>query len=142
LKYPNRMLRLLQLIIGLLVFQEAIQTQPLVGMKKEEIITYMRQYEPDFALDLTVVNKKYNYLKYFDKTNEETILCFLSDINECNLIRRMSDYSNLELRIKKLNKAYKSVDKDKWVYTINNEEFMVNLKREKWYFTLETRRKK
>jgi hypothetical protein len=135
------MLRLAYLIIGLLVFQEAIQSQPLVGMKKEDIIAYMKQNEPQFALDLTVVNKKYNYLKYYDKSDEETILCFLSDIDECNLIRRMSDYSNLELRIMKMNNAYKSIEKDKWSYTINNEEFIVNLKREKWYFTLETRKK-
>ena len=129
-------------LIGLVFLQEAILSQPLIGMKKQEIIVYMNQSEPDFVLDNSMVNKQYNYLKYFDRINEETILCFLSDDNICTFIRRMSDYSNLQNTLKRLDKEYKKIENDKWIYSINKEEFMVELKREKWYFTLETKRKK
>jgi hypothetical protein len=142
LKYLNSMIRLVYFAIGLLIFQGAIFGQPLVGMKKADIISYMKQNEPNFALDNAMVNKKYVYLKFYDKDNEETILCFLTDNNICNLVRRMSDYSNLNPTIKKLDKEYKKIDKDKWSYTINKDEYVIELKREKWYFTLETRIKK
>jgi len=130
------------IILGILVLQTSLLAQPLVSLKKADIIAYMRQYEPGFALDNAMVNKKYNYLKFYDKINEETLLCFLNDNDICNLVRRMSDYSNLDLTIKKLDRDYKKTEVDKWSYTINNEEFAIELKREKWYFTLETRRKK
>ncbi len=129
-------------LIGLFIFGQAVIAQPLVGLGKADILAYMKQYEPDFALDNAMVNKKFNYLKYYDKVNEETILCFLSETDVCNLVRRMSDYSNLELTLKKLNKEYKVVEKDKWSYNLHNEEFVIEMKRDKWYFTLETRRKK
>ena len=136
------MKRLLYILIGILFLQQASSAQPLIGMKKADILVYMKQNEPDFALDNAVINKKYNYLKYYDRVNEETILCFLTDIDVCHLVRRMSDYSNLDLTLKKLDKQYKKVEKDKWVYTVSNDDFIVEMKREKWYFTLETRRKK
>ena len=136
------MKRLLYILIGILFLQQALPAQPLIGMKKADILVYMKQNEPDFVLDNAVVNTKYNYLKYYDKVNEETILCFLTDIDVCHLVRRMSDYSNLDLTLKKLDKHYKKIEKDKWAYTVNSDDFIVEMKREKWYFTLETRRKK
>ena len=136
------MKRLLYILIGILFLQQALPAQPLIGMKKADILVYMKQNEPDFALDNAVINKKYNYLKYYDNINEETILCFLSNIDVCNLVRRMSDYSNLELTVKKLDREYKKTETDKWSYSLNNDEYVVEMKREKWYFTLETRRKK
>ena len=136
------MMRLIYIFIGLFILQQLLLSQPLVGLKKADIIAYMRQNEPDFALDNAMVNTKYNYLKYYDKINEETILCFLTDADVCHLVRKMSDYSNLDLTLKKLDKEYNKLDNDKWSYSLNNEEFIVEMKREKWYFTLETRRKK
>ena len=136
------MKRYIFILIGLFILGPAMFAQPLVGLGKTDIIAYMRQNEPDFALDNAMVNKKFNYLKYYDKINEETILCFLSVNDVCNLVRRMSDYSNLELTVNKLNREYKEIEKDKWLYSLHNEEFIVEMKREKWYFTLETRRKK
>ena len=136
------MKRYVIILIGLLFLQEALLSQPLIGLGKADILAYMKQYEPDFVLDNVMVNKKYNYLKYYDNINEETILCFLSNIDVCNLVRRMSDYSNLELTVKKLDREYKKTETDKWSYSLNNDEYVVEMKREKWYFTLETRRKK
>jgi hypothetical protein len=128
------------ILVGLLILYQSVYGQPLVGMKKADILTYMKHNEPNFALDDGIVNAKYVYLKYYDKTNEETILCFLAENEICNLLRRMSDYSNLDPTVKKLDKEYKKIDKDKWSYFINKDEFVIELKREKWYFTLETKR--
>jgi hypothetical protein len=136
------MMRFAYFIIGLLFFQEALFAQPIIGMKKADILSYMKQNEAGFSLDNEMVNKQYNYLKYFSEISEETILCFLSENDVCNLVRRISDYSNLDLTLKKLDKDYKKIDTDKWSYTINQDEFIVEMKREKWYFTLETRKKK
>jgi hypothetical protein len=130
------------LLIGLVFFQHTIQAQPLVGMKKANIISYMNQHQPGFALDNTIINKQYNYLKFYDRVNEETILCFLTEDDVCNVLRRMSDYSNLDMTIKRLDTENTRIGTDKWSYTFNGQEFVVELKKEKWYFTLETRRKK
>ena len=136
------MIRIVCFFIVLLFFQGTIPAQPLVGMKKADIISYMKLNLPGFAQDNSIVNKQYNYLKYYDRTNEETILCFLSEDDKCYVLRRMSDYSNLENTIKKLDNEYKRTGTDTWSFIIDKDEFVVELKRDKWYFTIETKRKK
>ena len=125
-----------------LLVEASVLGQKLVGHKKTDVITWMKEVKPDFVLDNTVVNSKFKYLKFIDKINQETLLCFLSDDNICTMTRLMSDYSNLDKTIKRLNIEYKKTGSGKWKYTDENVEYTIELKKDKWYFMLETHKAK
>lgn len=129
-------------IIGLL-FAASIQAQPInfIGMSKQEIIKTMQKNNPSFDLDEGAVNKTFNYIKFVDRYNEETYLFFLDENNVCTHTKLMSDYSNLKLRTEELNKYYKKAGESKWVFVDKNKVFLVELKKEEWFFTIVVKRK-
>ncbi len=96
-------------IVLLLVATVCISSaaQNYIGMHKDEIIKVMHDSRPNFKLDKNAVNRSYNYLKFIDKSTEQTILFFLSEKNYCTYVRWMSDYSNLNDIISELNRKYK-----------------------------------
>jgi hypothetical protein len=117
--------------------------QNFVGLPKTEIIKIMNKTNPGFDLDEGAVNNTYKYLKYVDKFNEETWLFFLSDKDICTKSKLMSDYSNLNNRLKYLNEQYKKAGNMKWIYIDNKGvTYMVDLVKEEWYFTIVTSKKK
>ena len=99
----------------------------------------MQDKYPGFIMDGTAVNKKYNYLKFIDNYNEETLFCFLTDKDECYLSRLMSDYSNLKPRVSQLNMENSRVKKNEWKYKVGEQEITILLTKEEWYFMLESR---
>jgi hypothetical protein len=131
-----------KIVLGLLI-ATAVQAQPInfIGMSKPEIIKTMQKYNPSFDLDEGAVNKTFNYVKFVDKYNEETYLFFLDDNNVCTHTKLMSDYSNLKLRTDELNKYYKKAGENKWVFVEKNKVFIVELKREEWFFTIVVKQK-
>ncbi|MGC8824172.1 MAG: hypothetical protein ACP5PZ_06205 [Bacteroidales bacterium] len=130
------------MIVGLL-FAATIQAQPInfIGMSKQEIIKTMQKNNPSFDLDEGAVNKTFNYIKFVDRYNEETYLFFLDESNVCTHTKLMSDYSNLKLRTDELNKYYKKAGENKWVFVDKNKVFLVELKKEEWFFTIVVKRK-
>jgi hypothetical protein len=109
-------------------------TQNYIGLTKDEIIKTMNEKNPGFDLDEGVVNNTYKYLKYVDKNNEETWLFFLSDDNICTRTKLMSDYSNLKTRKDELDKEYKPAGEKKWIFISKGMTFIVELKKEDWFF--------
>ncbi len=120
-----------------------LQAQPInfIGKNKQEIIKLMQKNNPSFDLDEGAVNKTFNYLKFVDKFNEETYLFFLDENGICTHSKLLSDYSNLKIRTEELNKFYKKAGENKWIFVENNKIFMVELKKEEWFFTILIKRK-
>jgi hypothetical protein len=116
-------------------------TQIFIGSSKEEIIKIMNEKNPGFNLDEGAVNNTYKYLKYVDKNNEETWLFFLSDDNICTRTKLMSDFSNLQTRKDELDKEYKSSGENKWTFINNGTTYIIELKKEEWFFTITTKKK-
>jgi hypothetical protein len=116
-------------------------TQNYIGLTKDEIIKTMNEKNPGFDLDEGVVNNTYKYLKYVDKNNEETWLFFLSDDNICTRTKLMSDYSNLKTRKDELDKEYKPAGENKWIFISKGMTFIVELKKEDWFFTITIKKK-
>ena len=115
-----------------------VKSQHFIGKNKDQVEKDMETLYPDFAIDHSSVNHTYKYLKYVNKVNEQTMLVFLSENDVCTSTQLMSDYANL-LQVKTdLNKKYKHVGKDKWTYSVQNEKFLVKIKREEWFFTVFT----
>jgi hypothetical protein len=96
----------------------------------------MSEKHRNFKLNKSVINTKYNYLKYEDNISEQTILFFLSDNDYCTLVRWMSDYANINDLLFMLNKEYHKTGKNKWTYTSNGKKYVIILAEGEWYFTV------
>ena len=115
--------------------------QNFIGMQKSEIIEVMKDSQKNFKLNTSYVNPHYNYLKYEDPINEITVLFFLSDEDECKMIRKMYDYSNINDVEKELNENYTKVEKNKWEYRQLLQKYSVELTEGDWFFTVTIKKK-
>jgi hypothetical protein len=131
------------LVICLVCFTVTqLLAQHLIGLHKNKIADEMKKSYPDFVIDNSTVNTTYNYLKYVNKFDEQTLLVFLSDLDTCTATKLISDYSKLEEVKADLKKRYKPSGKDKWVYTHNKTQYLITLKRDEWFFSVFTSKKK
>jgi hypothetical protein len=127
--------------IILLLANLSMYCQHIIGLHKDQLGTEIGKFYPNFIQDHSSVNTTYKYLKYIDKTNEQTLLVFLTDNDCCKSTKLISDYSNI-LEVKNsLAKNYKQAGKDKWIYKYNGEVYSIILKREKWFFSVFTAKK-
>lgn len=115
--------------------------QNYIGLHKNEIVSLMKKTQKEFRLNTDVVNKKYNYLKYEDKINEQTLLYFLNKDDYCTYVRLISDYSNYNSLIDTLNTRYKRRNENTWIYTDEGVRYVVYLEKEEWFFTIHTKKK-
>jgi hypothetical protein len=125
-----------------LIIQFQVKGQNFIGMHKNEIASLMKETQKEFILNKDVVNKKYNYLKYEDRINEQTVLYFLDNNDYCTYVRFISDYSNYNSLIDTLNKKYKRRNENTWIYTDKGVKYIVYLEKEEWFFTINTKKKK
>jgi len=130
------------IVTGILLLAIQAKTSNYIGMQKEDIIKNMQKSNPGFDLDESSVNKTYKYLKFVDKYNEETWLFFLSDNDVCIHTKLISDYSNLKQRTDELNKKYKKAGELKWSFMDKGSEYLVEIVKEEWYFSIVTKMKK
>jgi hypothetical protein len=118
-----------------------VNSQELVGLSKADLLLTMKKSFPNLLQDKTSINRTYKYLKFEDKINQETLFCFLSPDDVCTKTTLMSDYSNLDGKLKFLSKNYKKRAADCWTYNRQGIDYLVQIKKEEWYFTLITTRK-
>lgn len=135
-------MKILAIIASIALFAAQSVSVNYIGMAKPEIIKDMQKNNPGFDLDEGVVNKTYNYLKFVDKYNEETWLIFLSPENVCTHTKLMSDFSNMEIRVNELNKLYKNAGENKWITIEKGIVYVIELKKEEWFFTIVMKPKK
>jgi len=113
-----------------------VWSQNLTGKNKVEVEKQINSLYHGFIVDKSTVNRTYKYLKYIDKSNEQTLLVFLSENDVCTATKLMSSYSNLPQVKNELNKRYKPAGKDTWRYTEKGIKYLVKLKREDWFFAV------
>ncbi len=129
------------LLINCLIVDDS-HAQNFIGMDKEQIMQVMRETHKGYKLNTDDVNPYYKYLKFENKIDEITILFFLSKEDECTLVRKICDYSNINDVIAELNGKYKKSGKNTWTYSDKGKVYLVNLIEEEWYFTVITQLKK
>jgi len=110
-------------------------------MNKNEIKKLMNEKYRSFDLDEGAKNASYKYLKFVDKYNEETWLFFLSPDDVCTHTKLMSDFSNLDNRLKDLNKNYKKTGNNKWLFVEKGITYTVDLVKEEWFFSIVIKKK-
>jgi hypothetical protein len=128
------------LLISLTVSLQ-VNAQNFIGLHKDEIATLMKETQKEFKLNTGVINKKYNYLKYEDKINEQTLLYFLNNDDYCTYVRLISDYSNYNSAIEELNNKYTRENENTWIFKDKGKKYIVCLEKEEWFFTVNTKKK-
>lgn len=118
-----------------------VKGQNYIGLHKNEIASLMKETQKEFILNTDVVNKKYNYLKYEDRINEQTLLYFLDKDDYCTYVRLISDYSNYNSIIDTLNSKYKRKSENTWIYISEGVKYIVSLEKQEWFFTIHTKKK-
>ena len=135
-------MKFILLFTGIWLFSAQTQTPNYIGLSKQDIINFMGKTNPGFDLDEGAVNKTYKYLKFVDKYNEETWLFFINDEDKCSRTKLISDFSNQKIRTDELNNKYKKAGENKWEYTEKGNNYIVELNKEEWFFTIVTKEKK
>lgn len=115
--------------------------QNYIGLSKDEIIKEMSLSYKNFKLNTNTVNPYYKYLKFEDEIDEITILFFLSDDNICTMVRKMSDYANINDELDSLKQNCAQIGKNMWSCPAKGKKYQVTLEEGEWYFTLTTKQK-
>ena len=117
-------------VIFILLLAEA-SGQNLIGYNYDEIRDHMRTNHRNMLYN-KVTNSKFNYLKYSDNTENQTILFFLDSDSVCRSIRMICDETARAQRIKEFNSLYKKRGENRWIDTREGNNYFIELKDEDW----------
>lgn len=81
-------------------------------------------------------NSYFKYLKYADDTDTQTILFFLSDKSVCTEVRIICDLSLKSQKVKELDSTYSKAGNNVWTEKKNDNIYLIELKDEKWFFSI------
>jgi len=101
----------------------------------------MKEKNSVFKLDESTINKTYKYLKYVDNYGDQTLLFFLSDDDYCTHSKLMVDYIYLKNVIDSLNNKFEKKGDLAWFYIDKKTEYIIQLEKEEWFFTVVTKKK-
>jgi hypothetical protein len=112
-----------------------VQSQNLIGLKAKEIRAYMKENRSEMNYN-KVVNTRYNYLKYSDNSENQTILFFLNKDSVCREVRITCDHGLREQKIKEFDSRYKKNGENRWLDSQNGKNYKIELKDGKWSFVI------
>jgi hypothetical protein len=115
--------------------------QNLIGYKQQEIRKYMQENRDEMNYN-KVVNSKFNYLKYSDNLESQTVLFFLNRDSVCNYVRIICDSSTKSQKVKEFNSRYIIKGINKWVEKRNGKEYVIELNDGKWSSIISIEQKK
>jgi hypothetical protein len=106
-------------------------SQNLIGYKEKEIRKYMKENYSNMNYN-TVINSKFNYLKYSDNLENQTVLFFLTPDSVCRNVRIICDISLKSQKVKELNAQYLKNGENKWIDKQKGKDFLVEMTDVKW----------
>lgn len=106
--------------------------QNLIGYNGKEIKKYMKENRGEMSID-NVTNKKFKYLKYSDRSDSQTLLFFLNPDSVCKSVRMICDVSIKEKKVKEFNFIYKKNGENRWIDKRDGNDYLVEIRDEKWY---------
>ena len=108
-----------------------LNAQNLIGYKGAEIIKYMKANHREMNYN-RVVNKQFNYLKYSDDSESQTILFFLNADSVCRNVKVIIDPEIKPGKVNELNALYTRSDNNRWIDRHGGKVYHIDLKDEKW----------
>jgi len=119
------------IIFFLFVTCSVVTGQNLIGYKGSDIKKFMKENRKDMNFE-KVTNSKFQYLKYSDNSDSQTLLFFLNADSVCNSIRMICDGPSKAERIKEFNSNYKSGGVNKWIDTREGKNYSIRVEEEPW----------
>jgi hypothetical protein len=107
------------------------QCQNLIGLKAEEIRDYMKRNRNEMNYN-KVVNSKYNYLKYTDNPENQTMLFFLNRDSVCNEVRITCEQTLKPQKVKEFDLHFKKNGENSWIEKRDGKNYLITMKEGKW----------
>ena len=79
-----------------------------------------------------VTNSNYNYLKYSDNYDRQTLLFFLNPDSVCTSIRLICDLSTRAEKVREFNSIYRKYGENSWIHKRDGKDYLIEIKDEKW----------
>ncbi len=134
---------LLILTTVLLLFAGAsLKGQSMIDLTKEEVRVMVKEKHMEFRRDKSVVNQRFNYLKYVNGLRTRTWIIYFTDEDICRSSKLVCEYGEYDEVLEDLNEAHEKVGESEWSYDLNGDSIQVILARQEWYFTVREARKK
>ena len=105
--------------------------QNLIGLREKEVMKYMKENRHDMNYN-NIINSKFNYLKYSDNSENETVLFFLTPDSVCRSVRIICDESIKSQKIKELDSKYVKKGENKWIDKKGGKEYLIEIMEGKW----------
>ena len=119
-----------------------LRGQTMIGLTKEEVRALVKEDHKEFRRDRSVVNQRFNYLKYVNGMRTRTWILYFTDEDICRSTKLICDYGEYDEVLEELNLSYEKVGESEWQYKLKRDIIQVVLTREEWYFTVREARKK
>jgi len=134
---------LLILTTVLLLFAgSSLKGQSMIDLTKEEVRVMVKEKHMEFRRDKSVVNQRFNYLKYVNGLRTRTWIIYFTDEDICRSSKLVCEYGEYDEVLEDLNEAHEKVGESEWSYDLNGDSIQVILARQEWYFTVREARKK
>ena len=128
--------------ILLLLADLSMKGQSMIDMTKEEVRVIVKDKHKEFRRDNSVVNQRFNYLKYVNGLRTRTWIIYFTDEDICRSTKLVCDYGEYAEVLEELNEGYKKVGESEWSYQLKHDSIHVVLARQEWYFTVREARNK
>ena len=119
-----------------------ISGQSMIDLTKEEVRARVNEKHKEFRRDKSVVNQRFNYLKYVNGLRTRTWIIYFTDEDICRSSKMICDYGEYDEVLEDLNKRYEKVGESEWSYELKRDTVHVVLTRQEWYFTVREARNK
>jgi hypothetical protein len=134
---------LLILTTVLLLFAgSSLKGQSMIDRTKEEVRVMVKDKHMQFRRDKSVVNQRFNYLKYVNGLRTRTWIIYFTDEDICRSSKLVCDYGEYDEVLEELNDAHDKVGESVWAYELESDSIHVTLVRQEWYFTVREARNK
>ncbi len=123
----------------IMFFVSQARAQHFIGMGKDEVRSLARK--SGFYPDHMTTSQAFNYLKFVNSSDTKTLIVFFSDDDFSTHTRMVCDYSEYDFIIADNNKSFSKKGKNKWEYSVGNDEFEITLEEKEWYFVMNVKKK-
>ena len=120
----------------------SLKGQSMIDLTKEEVLVMVKKTHMEFRRDKSVVNQRFNYLKYVNGLRTRTWIIYFTDEDICRSSKLVCEYGDYDEVLEDLNEAHDKVGESEWSYDLNGDTIQVILARQEWYFTVREARKK
>ncbi len=126
----------------LLLAGSSLSGQSVIDLTKEEVRVKVKEKHMEFRRDKSVVNQRFNYLKYVNGLRTRTWIIYFTEEDICRSSKLVCDYGEYDEMLEELNESYKKIGESEWAYELEQDTIHVVLARQEWYFTVREAREK